>query len=130
MGATVRKVEQNDACAVQMDSERFGYEDGIGSIINHSCDPNCGVRAAESGMFDLAARKPIECSEEITVDYAMRNFIIEFFPETCLCGTALCRGLVTGWKDLPQERRHAYRGYVAPFLLDIERELPLVHSAS
>jgi hypothetical protein len=73
-------------------------------------------------MFALIARKPIGAHEEITVDYAMRNYVIEFFPRHCLCGSTLCRGSVTGWKDLPPERKRAYAGSVAPFLLEIERE--------
>jgi len=43
----------------------------------------------------------------------------------CLCGADTCRGAVTGWKDLPAERKAAYEGLVAPYLLEIDRELAL-----
>ena len=41
----------------------------------------------------------------------------------CLCGAEICRGAVTGWKDLPAERKADYEGQVAPYLLEIDREL-------
>jgi uncharacterized protein len=59
----------------------------------------------------------------ITFDYAMRNYSIEHFPGGCLCGADICRGSVTGWKDLPADRKAAYDGLVAPYLLEIDREL-------
>jgi hypothetical protein len=31
-------------------------------------------------------------------------------------------GSITGWKDLSDERKAAYRGLVAPYLLEIDRE--------
>ncbi|HWO83050.1 MAG TPA: SET domain-containing protein-lysine N-methyltransferase, partial [Solirubrobacterales bacterium] len=72
---------------------------------------------------DFIARAPISAGEEITFDYAMRNYSIEHFPGGCLCGAGNCRGSVTGWKDLPAERKADYEGSVAPYLLEIDREL-------
>jgi hypothetical protein len=121
-GADVRSVERNDAHAVQTGREEFGREEGLGSWVNHSCDPNCGVRLSEGGVFDLVARREIRRDDEVTIDYAMRNYVIEFFPPTCRCGVDICRGQVTGWKDLAEDRRRVYAGSVAPYLLAIERE--------
>jgi hypothetical protein len=122
LGADVRKAAHNDAHAVQIGRDEFGHEDGLGSFVNHSCNPNCGIRRTDRGVFDLVARRAIQPGEEITVDYAMRNYVIEFFPEICMCGSGLCRSPVTGWRDLPPERRAAYEGSVAPFLFEIELE--------
>ena len=44
------------------------------------------------------------------------------FPGGCLCGSDACRGSITGWKDLSDERKAAYRGLVAPYLVEIDRE--------
>lgn len=52
-----------------------------------------------------------------------RNYSIEPFPGGCLCGAGNCRGSVTGWKDLSAERKADYEGSVAPYLLEIDREL-------
>jgi hypothetical protein len=68
------------------------------------------------------AREPIVAGEEITFDYAMRNYSVEHFPGGCLGGSDICRSSITGWKDLSDERKAAYRGLVAPYLLEIDRE--------
>jgi uncharacterized protein len=68
------------------------------------------------------AREPIAAGEEITFDYAMRNYSIAHFPCRCLCGSDTGRGSITGWKDLPDERKAAYWELVAPYLLQIDRE--------
>ena len=82
-------------------------------MVNHSCDPNCGVRLNEGQAFDFVARRPIDAGQELTFDYAMRNFTIDHFPAVCLCGAARCRGSVTGWKDLPAARKADY-GELSP----------------
>jgi hypothetical protein len=56
----------------------------------------------------------------------MRNYSIEYFPGGCLCGADRCRGPVTGWKDLSIERKVDYAGSVAPYLLEIDREVAAV----
>jgi hypothetical protein len=59
----------------------------------------------------------------------MRNYSIEHFPSRCLCGSKICRGSVTGWKDLPDDWKEAYQGFVAPYLLELDRNEPvLAHS--
>jgi len=77
----------------------------------------------ETGACDFVARASIAAGEEIAFDYAMRNYSIEHFPGGCLCGAGNCRGSVTGWKDLAAERKADYEGSVAPYLLEIDREL-------
>jgi uncharacterized protein len=59
----------------------------MGPKVNHSCSPNCGVRLNDSGACDFVAREPIEAGEQITFDYAMRNYSVEHFPGGCLCGS-------------------------------------------
>lgn len=122
VGAPVHPAQGNGVHAVQTGIDEFGYEEGMGTLVNHSCDPNCGIRLvdADSNAFDLVARRPIDRGEEISVDYAMRNYVIEFFPRHCLCGAAICRRHVTGWKDLPEDRRIAYADSIAPFLLALD----------
>jgi hypothetical protein len=95
---------------------------GLGPKVNHSCDPNCGVRLNDGQAFDFVARQPIGAGQELTFDYAMRNFTIEHFPAVCLCGAARCRGSVTGWKDLPAARKADYGELVAPYLRTMDDE--------
>ena len=98
----------------------------LGTLISkvaHSCAPTCGLRLNEAGTHDLVARYPIRPGTEITIDYAMRSFSIDLFPEHCQCGTVSCRGAITGFRDLPHERKLAYRGMVAPHLLVLDAAL-------
>jgi uncharacterized protein len=86
-------------------------------LINHSCEPNCGVLLPLGAeLLQVVALRRVEAGEELTTDYAMHDYEIEFMPAVCLCGSALCRGRVTGYRDLPSERRRAYGRYVAEYL--------------
>ena len=77
--------------------------------------------AAPRDRAAIDGGRPIDWSLT-SLDYAMRNYSIEHFPGGCLCGAGNCRGSVTGWKDLPRDRKRAYDGLVAPYLLEIDRE--------
>lgn len=111
----------NDTHANQVSATAWVHEEGLAPKINHSCDPNCGVRRIDGGDYELRARAPIAAADEITFDYAMRNYVIEHFPSRCRCGAAACRGTITGWKDLPAVRKAAYGDLVAPYLLELDR---------
>jgi hypothetical protein len=115
-----RPVRRNHSHATQVGLTDYVELAGLASKVNHSCDPNCGVRVNESGAPDLVARRDIAAGGEITFDYAMRNYRVEHFPDRCECRATVCRGTITGWKDLPEERRAAYRGLVAPYLLELD----------
>ena len=100
VGVIVQGVQKNHSHATQV--SRFGYVElaGLASKVNHSCDPNCGVRTNATGAPDLIARRIIAADEEVTFDYAMRNYSIEHFPRVCECGARICRRCVTGWDGL------------------------------
>jgi uncharacterized protein len=122
VGAIERRVAGNDSHATQVSRTKWVRHGGLGPKVNHSCSPNCGVQLNDSGACDFVAREPIAAGEEITFDYAMRNYSVEHFPGGCLCGSDTCRGSITRCKDLSDERKAAYRGLVAPYLLEIDRE--------
>ena len=123
VGLLLGDVDRNDSHATQVSRTRWARHAGLNPKVNHSCDPNCGVDLNATGACDFVARRTILDGEEITFDYAMRNYSIEHFPNGCLCGAENCRGAVTGWKDLPESRKSDYEGQVAPYLLEIDREL-------
>src|SRR5436305_8287023 len=74
VGEIARRLDANDAHASQVGPSEYVLLAGLGPKVNHSCDPNCGVRLNASGAHDLLARRDISTSEEITFDYAMRNY--------------------------------------------------------
>jgi hypothetical protein len=116
VGFLVGPLTGNDSHATQVGPDRWARHGGLGPKVNHSCDPNCGVRLNAAQAFDFVARRPIDAGQEVTFDYAMRNYTIDHFPAACLCGAAECRGSVTGWKDLPPARKADYGELVAPYL--------------
>jgi hypothetical protein len=116
VGFLVGALTGNDSHATQVAPDRWARHGGFGPMVNHSCDPNCGVRLNAGQAFDFVARRAIGAGQELTFDYAMRNFTIDHFPDACLCGAPQCRGTVTGWKDLPAARKADYGELVAPYL--------------
>jgi uncharacterized protein len=81
--------------------------------LNHSCDPNVGVR----GQITFVAMRDVSPGSELTIDYAM----IDGDPSEvmhCSCGTRECRKVVTGndWR-LPELRRR-YAGYFSRYIED------------
>jgi uncharacterized protein len=125
VGFLVGQLEANDSHATQVGPRQWARHGGLGTKVNHSCDPNCGVRLNDGLAFDFVARRQIDAGEELTFDYAMRNFTVDHFPEACLCRTVQCRGTVTGWKDLTAAKKAEYGELVAPYLLEMDavREL-------
>lgn len=79
-------------------------------FINHSCDPNVGFR----GQVVYVAMRDIKAGEELCHDYAMERS--DDYSLDCHCGSALCRGKVTGrdW-ELP-ELQQRYRNYFSIYL--------------
>ena len=123
VGSLIGTLTGNDAHATQVGPNRWARHGGLGPKVNHSCDPNCGVRLNDAQAFDFVARRPIAAGDEVTFDYAMRNFTIDYFPGVCLCGAARCRGSVTGWKDLPAARKADYGELVAPYLRAMDDDI-------
>ncbi len=80
VGFLIGALAGNDSHATQVGPGRWALHGGLGPKVNHSCDPNCGVRLNDGQAFDFVARQPIAVGQELTFDYAMRNFTIEHFP--------------------------------------------------
>ncbi|GAA2650283.1 hypothetical protein GCM10010400_01540 [Streptomyces aculeolatus] len=123
VGVIDRELDENHSHASQIDEKRFVLHGGLVPKVNHSCEPNCGIHLNASGAHDLIARWSITAGQEITFDYAMRNYSVSHFAAHCRCGTPCCRDRITGWKGLPAERKADYRGFVAPYLIEIDHQL-------
>lgn len=122
VGVIDRELDHNHAHASQVGEKRFVLHGGLIPKVNHSCEPNCGIRLNAGGAHDLIARRPITAGQEITFDYAMRNYSVDHFAAHCRCGSPRCRDRITGWKDLPAERKADYHGFAAPYLTDIDNQ--------
>lgn len=82
--------------------------------MNHSCNPNCGIR---NGVL-VALRNIIE-GEEIAYDYST-TMDERYWTMACRCGAAACRGIVDDFRTLPEELRRQYLslGIVMPFIAE------------
>ena len=123
VGRIEKRLAKNHSHASQIGENQFVLHAGLTSKFNHSCDPNCGIRINAQGGHDFVAMGAIAADEEVTFDYAMRNYSIDHFPECCTCGEKACRGSVTGWQELPQARKDHYAGFVAPYLTEMDAKL-------
>lgn len=112
----------NHSHASQIGENTYVFHDDLVPKVNHSCNPNCGIKVNETGAHDFVAMREILPGSEISFDYAMRNYSIDHFDRPCQCGANNCRGRVTGWKDLPEAIKKKYEGFVAPYLLDLKRK--------
>jgi SET domain-containing protein len=85
---------------------------------NHSCDPNLWW----TGPFTLSTSRPVPAGEELTSDYATSTGF-ETWAMPCTCGSARCRGVVTGrdWRR-PELRRRYGDHWVPALRRRIERE--------
>ena len=120
VGVIEKLLDGNHSHASQVGEDEYVLHAGLTSKVNHSCNPNCGISVNHTGAHDFVALKNIAGGEEITFDYAMRNYTVEYFPKTCGCGAERCRGRITGWKDLPRDKKKEYEGFAAPYLLELD----------
>lgn len=90
--------------ALQVDSGRVYIDpDPPGRFVNHSCDPNAGVRGR-----DLVAVREIRGGAEIRFDYST-TMDEDYWEMPCRCGAAGCRGRIRDFKHLPREVQQRYR---------------------
>jgi uncharacterized protein len=80
-------------------------------MVNHSCDPNCGIL----GSSVLVAIRPISAGEELCYDYAMSDGS-PYDEFACSCGTALCRGDITGDDWSRRDLIERYKGWFSAYL--------------
>jgi SET domain-containing protein len=100
--------------SIQVDSDLYlvsGDTPEPGDMLNHSCEPNCGL----VGQTLLVAMRDIAPGEEMCFDYAMCD-ASDYDEFRCLCETPTCREVVTGsdWRD--PDLRTKYDGWFSPYI--------------
>src|SRR5262245_7154598 len=78
--------------------------------LNHSCDPNLGMR----GEITFVAMRDVRSGEELTHDWATTDD--DDYSEQCNCGASDCRKILTGkdWQRADLQKRYA--GYFSAYL--------------
>jgi len=99
--------------ALQVDDDAFlvSVHEGPADWINHSCDPNSGLR----GQVVLVALRAIEAGEEVCYDYAMSDGS-PYDEFACECGAVGCRGRITGDDWRRPELQLRYAGHFSAYL--------------
>ena len=99
---------------LQMEVDTHVRMDKPFELVNHCCDPNCGIRTNEFNGYNLVAMRDIDEQEEITFDYCMSEWI-SIAVSACHCGSPICRKTITGGKFLSDQILEKYSGFLAPY---------------
>lgn len=91
--------------------------------LNHSCEPNLGVKMNRAGLPDFYALRDIDAGEHLTFDYAMTEYVLTEMEQNqervqFACGAATCRGYLGSYRELSPDVKRRYAGFIADYLLD------------
>jgi hypothetical protein len=86
----------------------------VWNFINHSCEPNCGMKRGNA----VVAMRDIRNDEELTIDYSTIEGGRRWHMH-CKCGLASCRKLIRSIQFLPRELFLRYRHYIPIYLQNI-----------
>lgn len=77
--------------------------------INHSCDPNCGIK----GTKMLYALRSIRAGEELTFDYSTSEIDTQWrLDHKCNCRSSICRKNIRSIQSLPSSIIKKYLPYI------------------
>lgn len=102
---------------VQVTPDHYmGPSGRLDDLVNHSCDPNAGLRFTGEGVF-LVAIRDIAAGEEVTWDYST-TLTESNWHMICGCRSANCRRVIGNFETIDPERQQFYRArnLVAPYL--------------
>lgn len=96
----------------------MGPSGKIDDLINHSCDPNAGLKFTNSGIL-LVAIKNIKEGDEITWDYST-TLHEDSWKMRCNCKKKNCRKIISEFALLPEKVQKRYRalGVIPQYLKD------------
>jgi SET domain-containing protein len=99
---------------------RYGPEtyldpgDQDGRYVNHSCEPNAGIRKNNNQLF-LFAVKAISAGTEIVIDYSTILGDDDIWTMRCACGRRTCRKTIRRFGALPSAlKAHYVRAGLVP----------------
>jgi hypothetical protein len=85
-----------------------GASGGMDDLVNHRCEPNCGL-VIKGTDVKLKTLRPISAGEEICFDYST-TMDEDDFEFSCRCDSPTCRKTIRDFKHLPVELRRKYHG--------------------
>lgn len=86
--------------SMQVDVNTHILPDGVMVLVNHSCEPNCGVQIRPASReIEVRALRPIMAGEEITFDYNTFEYELDHGGSQCGCArppaAAVCQASST-----------------------------------
>lgn len=110
---TIRRSDKEECKALQFGEDQYLDLELPGVLINHSCDPNCGI----VDDFYLIARRDISKDEQLMYDYS--TTMDDGYTMECRCGSRNCRGVVEDFKriGLENQLRYMEEGIVMSYLM-------------
>jgi len=82
-----------------------------GWYINHSCNPNCGIK----NSVKIVAMKNIRRGEEVTIDYSTSESENGWYL-ICHCENKNCRRIIRSYKFLSAELKLKYKDFISEYL--------------
>lgn len=118
------KVSPIECYCVQVGTNDYLDTEAPERFINHSCDPNCGFREADT----LVAVRDIAEGEELTFDYST-SMDENSWTLDCRCRSFICRGVIRDFRMLPfaWQTRYLAMGVVPSWLKErLVETMPLL----
>jgi hypothetical protein len=112
--AETKRRGPKECMAIQIGPNRYFDTRPPAVFVNHSCDPNAGIK---QDRF-LVALRNIRAGEEICFDYST-TMEEQSFTMECGCGSPLCRKVIRDFSTLPAATRARYiaQGIVMRFIV-------------
>ena len=107
----------------------LGPSNDMDDLINHSCNPNSGLKFTP-GKIMLVAIRNIKLGEEITWDYSS-TLLDDSWHMTCECRSKNCRKVIRNFGSLDKsiQRKYLRLGIVPKYIVDsIENDLGTVYA--
>jgi len=121
--------EDNGSNCIQIGDQLYFNSEGIARRLNHSCDPNAGIK----NNRELVALQNIKKDEEISFDYST-TMDEDAWTMKCRCGSKNCRGVIKDFKYLPSDLQRKYlllgivQNFIAKKYVFVKVKLPQAQS--
>ncbi len=100
----VHEGKENNDDPLQIGEGLYIDLDEPSRLINHSCEPNAGIR----GKNELFALRDIQPAEEISYDYSTTQLFDWTMERKCRCRSQNCRKIIGNIFTIPKERLKIY----------------------
>jgi hypothetical protein len=87
------------------------FRNNPGWFINHSCNPNSGIKDS----VKIVAMKNIRRGEEVTIDYSTSESENGWYL-ICHCENKNCRRIIRSYEFLPTKLKRKYRDFISEYL--------------